>query len=126
MPLTWTISHPNRIVTAVGKDGVSLLDMQAYLDGVAVADAMGYAKIFDLSNGALEMSDQEMMALGARIRAYAATGRMGPLAVVATSPEAYDQARTYTALASANRPLQIFRDVASARKWLDAQGGATR
>ena len=51
MPLTWTISHPNRLVTAIGKDQVSLLDMQAYLDGVAVADAMGYAKIFDLSNG---------------------------------------------------------------------------
>jgi len=124
MPLTWTISHPNRLVTAVGKDQVSLLDMQAYLDGVAVADAMGYAKIFDLSDGALAMSDQEMMALGARIRAYAATGHMGPLAVVAASTEAYDQARTYTALAAANRPLQIFRDLASARKWLEAQTAA--
>ena len=124
MPLTWTISHPNRLVTAVGRDQVSLLDMQAYLDGVAVADAMGYAKIFDLSDGALAMSDQEMMALGARIRAYAATGHMGPLAVVAASTEAYDQARTYTALAAANRPLQIFRDLASARKWLEAQTAA--
>jgi hypothetical protein len=124
MPLTWTISHPNRLVTATGKDQVSLLDMQAYLDGVAVADAMGYAKIFDLSNGTLAMNDQEMMALGARIRAYATTGRMGPLAVVAASTEAYDQARTYTALAAANHPLQIFRQIAAARKWLDAQTAA--
>ena len=124
MPLSWTISHPNRLVTAISKNQVSLLDMQAYLDDVVVADAMGYAKLFDLTDGTLALSESEMMELGARIRAYAATGRMGPLAVVATSPNAYDQARTYTALASANRPLQIFRDLNSARKWLDAQSAA--
>jgi hypothetical protein len=121
MPLTWTISHPTRLVTAIGKGDVSLIDMQAYLDGVVVSDAMGYRKIFDLTDGVLTLGEAEMMELGARIRAYASTGRMGPLAVVASSPEAYNQARTYTALASANRPLQIFRDLASARKWLDAQ-----
>jgi hypothetical protein len=121
MPLTWTISHPNRLVTAIGKGEVTLLDLQAYLDGVVVADAMGFRKIFDLSDGVLALNEAEMMELGARIRAYAATGRMGPLAVVASSPKAYDQARTYTALASANRPLQIFHDVTSARKWLEAQ-----
>jgi hypothetical protein len=125
MPLTWTISHPNRLVTATGKGDVTLLDLQAYLDGVVVADAMGFRKIFDLSDGALALNEAEMMELGARIRAYAATGRMGPLAVVASSPKAYDQARTYTALASANRPLQIFHDLNSARKWLEAQS-ATR
>ena len=124
MPLTWTISHPNRLVTAIGKGQVTLLDMQAYLDGVVVSDAMGYRKIFDLTDGALTLNEAEMMELGARIRAYAATGRMGPLAVVASSPKAYDQARTYTALASANRPLQIFRDGTAARKWLDAQAAA--
>jgi hypothetical protein len=121
MPLTWTISNPNRLVIAVGKETVSLLDMQAYLDGVVIADAMSYRKIFDLTNGVLTLNDDEMMALGARIRAYASTGKMGPLAVVASTPKAYDQARTYTALASANRPLQIFRDLHAARKWLDAQ-----
>jgi hypothetical protein len=124
MPLTWTISHPNRLVTATGKGDVSLLDMQAYLDGVVVADAMSYGKIFDLTDGALAFGEAEMMELGARIRAYAATGRMGPLAVVAATPKAYDQARTYTALASANRPLQIFRDANTARKWLEAQTAA--
>jgi hypothetical protein len=121
MPLTWTISHPNRLVTAIGKGEVSLLELQAYLDDVVVADAMAFRKIFDLSDGVLALSEAEMMELGARIRAYAATGHMGPLAVVASSPKAYNQARTYTALASANRPLQIFHDPSSARKWLEAQ-----
>ena len=121
MPLTWTISHPTKMVTAVTKDAVSLLEMQSYLDAVVVEDAMGYRKLFDISNGALSLNENEMMALGARIRAYAATAKMGPLALVAGSPKAYDQARTYTALASADRPMQIFRDLATARKWLEAQ-----
>ncbi len=121
MPVTWTISHPARLVIAVARDKVSLADMQEYLDAVVIADAMTYRKIFDLSNGGFDLTDQEMMALGARIRAYATTGGMGPLAIVAASPQAYERARFYTALAGADRPLQIFRELHLARKWLDSQ-----
>lgn len=121
MPLTWTISHQTKSVTAIAKDAVTLLDLQSYLDAVVVEDAMGYRKLFDASNGALTLNENEMMALGARIRAYAATAKMGPLALVATTPQAYDQARSYTALAGADRPMQIFRDLTTARKWLEAQ-----
>jgi hypothetical protein len=121
MPVTWTISHPARLVIAVVKDEANLADMQQYLDAVVVADALSYRKIFDLSNGALDLTDQDMMALGARIRAYASTSTMGPLAIVAASPQAYERARFYSTLADADRPLQIFRELHLARKWLDAQ-----
>ena len=119
MPVTWTVSHPARLVIAVVKDKVTLEEVQEYLDAVVIADAMPYRKIFDLSNGAFDLTDGDMMALGARIRAYAATGSMGPLAIVASSPQAYEWARVYTALAGAERPLQIFRELHLARKWLD-------
>ena len=125
MPVTWTISHPARLVIAVVKDAASLADMQEYLDAIVVADAMAYRKIFDLSNGSFDLSDHDMMALGARIRAYASTGSMGPLAIVASSPQAYERARLYSTLAGADRPLQIFRELHLARKWLDAQSART-
>lgn len=126
MPVTWTISHPLRLVTAVGRDAVGLADLQAYLDDVMVNGAMPYRKIFDLTHAALELGDQDMMALAARIRAYASTTIMGPLAIVASSPESYVRARLYMTLASADRPMQLFAELHQARRWLDGVPSPTR
>ena len=121
MPVHWTISHSNRLVIAVAKETVRLKDIEEYLDGVIVNDAIGYRKIFDATNAESGLSDDDMMQLGARIRAYASTAQMGPLAIVAASPESYERARMFAALADANRPVQIFAELHAARKWLDAQ-----
>jgi hypothetical protein len=124
MPLHWTISHPTRLVVVTAKDDVSLNDIEAYLDGVVVADALPYAKIFDLARGSIGLNDDDMMLLGARIRAYAGTAKMGPLAIVAVSPEQYEQARLFTALADAERQIKIFRERRAADKWLDGLKGS--
>ena len=61
-----------------------------------------------------------MMALGARLRAYATTGAMGPLAIVAATPDSYERAHMLAALADAERPIKIFTALHKARQWLDA------
>lgn len=121
MPLHWTISHPTRLVVAIAKDDVRLQDIEGYLDGVVVGEALSYRKLFDVSKASLHLSDDEMMLLGARIRAYATTASqpMGPLAIVATTTEGHGQARLFSALADAKRPIKIFRELHAARKWLD-------
>jgi hypothetical protein len=121
MPITWTISHPSQLVVAVARDVVGLADMEDYLDNVMVAGAMSYRKIFDTTNGTLTLENTEMMALGARIRAYSATTPMGPLAIVAGTPKSYADARMYMTLASAERQMQLFQELTLARKWLDGQ-----
>jgi hypothetical protein len=122
MPLHWTISHPTRLVVVVAKDDVRLQDIESYLDGVVVGDALPYRKLFDVSKASLRLSDDDMMLLGARIRAYAttATETMGPLAIVATTTESHGQARLFSALADAKRQIKIFRELHAARKWLDS------
>lgn len=122
MPIHWTISKPTKLVVAICKDAVTRQDIEDYLDAVVVADALGYRKIFDSSQARAELSDDDMMALGARIRAYATTGSMGPLAIVTTTPESYERAHMFAALASAQRPIKIFTELHTARQWLDAQG----
>jgi hypothetical protein len=123
MPVTWTISVPNRLVIAVCKAPVTRKDVEDYLDAVVVAGALPYRKIFDLGGAKLEHTDEDMMALGARIQAYAQQygEPMGPLAIVAASDEAFEQARMFTALAEATRPIKIFRELHLARRWLDEQ-----
>lgn len=119
MPVNWTISHASRLVLAVARDSVNLADMQEYLDAIVVDGAMPYRKIFDVTHGSLDLDDREMLLLGARIRAYGSTSKMGPLAIVAGTPKSYERARLYMTLASADRPMQLFRELHLARKWLD-------
>lgn len=121
MPIHWTISHPTRLVVAVCRDIVSLADIEAYLDGVVVAGAMPYRKIFELHDAVAGLGDDDMLALGARIQAFASVPEpMGPLAIVALTDEQYEYARRYAALAAARRPLKIFRELHLARQWLDS------
>ena len=121
MPIQWTISHPHRLVVAVCKDTVSRTDIEGYLDNVVVTDTLPYRKIFDMTHAEMELSDDDMMALGARIRAYAGLSNLGPLAIVASSPESYERARLFAVLADARRPLKIFSEQHVARQWLDKQ-----
>ncbi len=45
MPIKWTISHPNRMVTVQAEEKISLPEAEEYLDALVVADAMPYAKL---------------------------------------------------------------------------------
>ena len=121
MPIHWTISHPTQLVVSVCKGEVNRTDIEGYLGDVVVTNTLPYRKIFDMTQGEFALSDDDMMALGARIRAYAGTASMGPLAIVATSDESYGRARLFATLADARRPLKIFRELHTARQWLDAQ-----
>ena len=121
MPIQWTISHPAKLVVAVCKGALTRQDIEGYLDAVVVADTLAYRKIFDATKATANLPDEDMMALGARIRAYATMGDLGPLAIVASTPESYERAHLFAALAEAKRPLKIFRELHLARKWLDAQ-----
>ena len=121
MPVQWTVSHPTRLVIAIAKGELRLTDIETYLDEVVTANALAYRKIFDMTQVTPRLSDDDLMALGARIRAYIALGEIGPLAIVATTDESYEQAMMFATLAVADRPLRIFRELHLARQWLDAQ-----
>lgn len=125
MPVQWTISNPHRLVIAVARDELRLEDVENYLDGVAVADSLSYRKIFDTTHARIMLSDADMMALGARIRAYMKIGTLGPLAIVAVTDHAHQQACLFEVLAEGNRPIRIFRELHLAREWLDSFGGAS-
>ena len=109
------------MLTAVCEGDVTLLDLEEYLDAVVVAGSMPYRKLFDGTRGDSTLTDEEMMLLGARIRAYHTEGPMGPLAIVVVSEHTHGLARLFGALAAADRPIKIFRDVRAARRWLEDQ-----
>ncbi|MFO1083401.1 MAG: STAS/SEC14 domain-containing protein [Reyranellaceae bacterium] len=120
MPVTWTISHPDRLIVAVAEGTVTLQEIEQYLDGVVTSDVLPYRKIFDVTQTQIHPGEEDMMMLGARIRAYPAFGRLGSLAIVASNARSRWMARLYAELANVDRPIKIFRNIAAARRWLDA------
>ena len=124
MPIKWTISHPDRMVTMQADGEITLPEAEEYLDALVVADAMSYAKLADCTTMVTHVSDDEMMQLGARMRAYASVMKGGPLAFVVTSPELHDYVRRYINLAAADRPVKIVKTVDQARAWLKTQATA--
>ena len=119
MSVQWTVSHPTRLIVAVARGDLGLADIETYLDGVVASQVLGYRKIFDMTDATPQLDDDALMALGARIQAYRSLGEMGPLAIVATTQDSYEQAHIFAVLAEANRPIQIFNDLDEARRWLD-------
>lgn len=126
MPVHWTVSHPARLVVAVAKDEVKVEDIEQYFTGVTAEGAMAYRKIFEIGATPMAMTEEGLKSLGQRVMLYAQHGQVGPVALVAGSDESFAQAQTFAAAANAKRPLQIFREMHAARRWLDEQDETAR
>ena len=110
MPITWKILADERMVIARADGPVTLNDIQDYLDAVVVADAQPYAKLFDAGAMVLQLSDDEVMLMGARMSAYSsAFATAGPLALVATTLAVEGFAKRFLNVASVQRPSKLFK-----------------
>ena len=124
MPLLVTVHPDARLVIANGRDKVSILDIEDYLNTTMAGDRLAYAKLVDFSDCMLALSDSDMLSLGAGIKAYAGAGiKIGPLAIVVRSKDR-PIARLYEMLATADRPIRLFSNALSARIWLDKMNHA--
>jgi hypothetical protein len=123
MPLTYKIDHQERFVTSKTQGRVVVKDVEDYFDALMVQDAMSYPKLMDATEVEFVVTDDEMMALGARVSAYTAVDPRGPICLVAVSPEAIDMLRRFTNLGGAKRPAKIVATVDEGRQWLREQVG---
>lgn len=121
MPLEFTIDHDKRFVDVRTSGRVVLKDVEDYFDALMVQGGMPYPKLFDATDVEFDVSDADMMLLGARVSAYAVADPRGPIAIVAVTDEAVNLLRRFINLGGAKRPAKIFRSAEQARQWLDAQ-----
>src|SRR5215471_7558335 len=121
MPLRWQIDHAQKFVHIVAEGPCTIEQMEEHFDAIAVADAMGYAKLFDASTAQPLYTDDDVMRMGARLSAYTANLPSGPLAVVGQSEEVLITFRRFVNISPSKRPAQIFRSEAEARAWLKSQ-----
>ena len=127
MALDWTISHPLKLVLAKATGDVSPREIENYFHGVGLEGGISYAKMFLIESASM-MSDENLKTLGGVIRRYALIDRIGPVAIVAPSDEAYRQASVFASAATAERPIAVFRRQEPAARWLvnAVEGGGLR
>jgi hypothetical protein len=119
VPVTWSISHDDRLVLAAADGDCSFEDLERYISAVAAAGAMPYRKLFDatyVTPGTLRLA--ELKAFAGMMVAFAKGGPIGPGAIVVGSELEQEMAEAF-ARAGASRALAIFKDRSKARVWLD-------
>ena len=118
MPVDFEIDHAERFVRVRAYGVVRLSEILDYLDALVVQDAMPYPKLFDAREAEPELSDDDVMILGARVSAYAVMEPRGPVAAVAVTKKAGDILQRFMNLGGAQRPMRLFASVEEARAWL--------
>ena len=124
MPLSYKIDHEKRFVSAKTSGVVSLDDILVYYEALVVQEAMSYHKLFDASEGDLQLSDDDLMTLGAWVSAFSQYDPRGPIAILCTTQQTENTMRRYMNLGGAKRPVKMFRSRTRAMKWLGGEKDA--
>jgi len=118
MPLRWKVLHDQKLIHVVAEGAVTRRELEEHFDAVVVEDALEYGKLFDASRADPVYGDDDVLALGARLSAYTATMKSGPLAVVGGGEALESAFRRFVNISPSKRPARLFRTEAEARAWL--------
>ena len=118
--MQFNIDHARRFVDVRGIGVVVVQDIIGYFDALVTDGGMPYRKMIDLRGVTAQLSDDDMMTLGARVSAYANMEPRGPIAVVSTATETDIFIRRFMNLGGAKRPMRLFSSMDAARQWLQA------
>jgi hypothetical protein len=123
MPIQLEIFHPDRIVVGVGRGEVTLEQYQNFVMEVAKAGVLHYRKIIDATSATTsDLGLEQFVALEAGLAAGIQANQKvrGPLAIIINRERA-EAARIFKAMASKDRPVEVFSSIHDARRWLREQ-----
>lgn len=121
MPIQLEIFHPDRILVGIGRGHVTLQEYGEFVAEIVKANLMHYRKIIDATGAESAVIDKDvLLAFDEQLRGFSKGRKRGPLALVVDRKRG-DLARTFKALASPDRPVEVFGSIHDARKWLREQ-----
>jgi hypothetical protein len=124
--MSWCISHPSRLVIAVAKGELDPQDMMEFVNRVDAANARPYRKMVDVTGVTALFSADKIRRFARLIRRREDESEVGPIGVVAGSPDVHRQAVLFAKQAQRYRPIRVFHEQHDARKWLDAVGAEAK
>jgi hypothetical protein len=126
--LHWFIDSRKRLIVVTAEGPVTRAEIDELLDAVTGAKALGYRKLVDTRAGRFALSAIDLLAIGAKVRSLHA-GSVGAVAIVLPGRLPGDDepedaptlvARLIGILASAKRPLRLFKGMLAAQRWLES------
>lgn len=118
MPIQMEIFHPDRLVLGVGRGDITAAEYAKFLADIVQSGVVHYRKIIDVTAASSStVGQEELLAFDARFKAYS-TERRGPIAIVADPQRNGSIAQAFKAITSVDRPVEVFRSIHDARKWL--------
>jgi hypothetical protein len=117
MPFKVDIFPPDRMVVAVARGEISLADLMMLVKELIDSGTLPYRKIIDITSATSVIGKDELESIAERLRSVPVLKPRGPLAIVADSNRG-DLGRMFMSLTSDERPVQVFRSIHEARKWL--------
>jgi hypothetical protein len=123
MPFTIDIFPPDRMVVAVARGEISLADLMMLVKELVDSGTLTYRKIIDITSATSTIGQDQLESIAERLRSVPVAKPRGPLAIVADSNRG-ELGRLFMSLTSDERPVQVFRSIHEARKWLLANSGS--
>ncbi len=117
MPFKLDIFPPDRMVVAVARGDITLGDLMLLVKELIDSGTLPYRKIIDITSATSAIGKEELESIAERLRAAPLQRPRGPLAIVADGNRG-ELGRLFMSLTSDERPVQVFRSIHEARKWL--------
>ena len=121
MPVRLEVFHPDRIALAIVSGDVTLQEFRDFVIELVKGGLLHYRKIFDTTQASSAVIGNEELVTMDKLLASAASAKgRGPLAIVADRGRG-ELAMAFKALASTDRPVEVFSSLYEARRWVMAQ-----
>jgi hypothetical protein len=109
---------PDRLVIGVASDRITITDLVEFLHRMQDGQLHRFRKIIDLTNARPDLTKEELIQFSAGLREALKDTPRGAMAIVATE-ETGDFARLFSSATGEGRPVDVFRSLHEARKWLN-------
>jgi hypothetical protein len=118
MPIRLDVFAPDRLVIGIAADRITVADLTDFLRQMQEGQLHRFRKIIDISNAQPDITQQELATFSEGLRIALKDTPRGAMAIVATDKMS-DLARLFSSVTGDGRPIDVFRSIHEARKWLN-------
>jgi hypothetical protein len=118
MPLRLTVYPPDRLVIGVATDTITVADLVDFMRQLTEGELHRFRKIIDITGARPDMSPEELATFSEDLRAALKDTPRGAMAIVAHD-KTNELARLFSSVTGDERPVDVFRSIHDARKWLN-------
>lgn len=119
MPISYTIDNENRRIYTHCEGVITYEDFRAHMNAEEGSPATSYGEIFDCMDATTNITPDQIRSLAVERQTVAERRKAAPVAMIAANDHLFGILRMFDILTEAIRPMQVFRTVEAAERWLN-------